>query len=328
MGRSWTAAEIHGLREYWPIMERKEIVQEFLGRTYKALEGKANALGLRRSHKAVQEALAARPQTQRKKLWESIPRYDRFDRLQGDFAISADWHIPLVDREMMRLYLDVSKRHRLRRCLVLGDFLNEDQFSHYTVTGASPSEVQFGDELTLAAEVLEELLIAFPDGLYFLRGNHDDRILRLLRWSLGLQDVFALIGRRVAERLQHHLTQKARISDYSFVHVNSSWFACHPATYSKVPMAVARDVAEVEGMHTILGNGHGFGLCKDRSGRYYCVDAGCMCDPRKIWYKSMRVTRHPAWVNGFVLLKDNLPMPLDHAMAERACGPAKRGTPS
>ncbi|HLC30778.1 MAG TPA: hypothetical protein VJM51_08365 [Dehalococcoidia bacterium] len=314
MGRNWSKDDEARLRVLWSVDSWQQLLEEFPGRSKTSLEQKAGELGLHRGAAATKTALLSRPQSQRRLAWDSIPRYDAFDNLTGDgFAISADWHIPMVDPEMVRLYLDVSKQHRLTRALILGDFLNEDQFSHYVQAGLSPSDVKFGDELIFAAQVLEELLIAFNDGIYFVRGNHEDRILRVLKWSLGVSDVFALIGRRVAQRLQHHLEQKARISDYSFVHVNSSWFCAHPSTYSKVPMAVARDVAEIEQMHTILGNGHGWGLCKDRSGKWYCVDAGCMVDPKKIWYKTMKITRHPAWVQGFVLLKGNRPVMVDRA---------------
>lgn len=318
-GSRWTEHELGLLKELWPVYNSwHELVQDFPGRGRTSIEKQAQRLGLTRPAGATKTALLSRPQSQRKLAWDSVPRFDQFDNLTGDFAVSADWHVPLVDPEMLRLYLEVGKHHHIRRALVLGDFLNEDQFSHYVAAGLSPSDIKFGDELTFAAQALEELLITFSDGLYFLRGNHDDRILRLLKWSLGISDVFALIGRRVAERLKYHLEQKARTSENSVVHVSTSrglWFACHPSAYSKVPNAVARDIAEVEQMHVILGNGHLLGMSKDRSGRHWCVDCGCIVDPGKVWYHNQKVKRFPKWNQGFVMLRGGFPVIFDKEAA-------------
>lgn len=313
-GAAWTKDDEAKLQQLWPAESWAMLLEVFSGRTRVGLERKAQALGLKKSHKAVREALASRPQSQRRLAWESIPELTSFERLAGDWVVSGDWHCPFVDPEMMELHHKVGKKLGIKQAVILGDYLDEQEHSHWTAIGASPNDVRFGDELVFAARALEGLVSNF-EKVAFMAGNHDQRLLRLLKWSLSLSDVFALVGKRMADGLRQHMEKKVTVSEYPYATINNRYFVAHASTYSKIPGAVARDVAEIRGMSTILGNGHLLAMTKDRSGRHWAIDVGCLVQPDKVWYRSMRVTRHPNWTQGFVTIKNNLPALWDKEMA-------------
>ena len=304
--RLWTPAEETLLRVLYPRLPITEVAQH-LQHSREAIAQKAKRLGLRQEPATTKAALATRPQSERKLAWESIPRYDQFSRLQGDFAICSDLHVPFLDPGALAAFLASAKRHGLSQCLILGDFFNQDDFSHWVQVGITPSDVQFKEELVYAAQAMELLLGTFKS-VFCLRGNHDERILRVLRFGLDLEDVFRLLGRRSAEVLKAQLADRVQVSEYTFCHVNGRWLCAHPNTYSKIPGGVARDVAETEGMSTIMGNGHLLSMSRDKSDRYWAVDSGCLVDPLKVYYKTMGIKRFPKWQQGWVLLKRNVPL--------------------
>lgn len=308
----WTDEEERWLRQHYD-QPAADLVSAYAKafphkpRRRKALKAKCVELGLRISEASKKAALASRPDTQRRLAWEAIPRYDQFSRLAGDFAICSDLHVPKLDPTMWEGFLHTAKRHKLAQCMVLGDFFDQEEFSSWAISGLQPSAISFGQEVGYAVQVLEDLLTHF-DRVFCLRGNHDDRILRLLRFALGLSDVFAIVGRRVALSLQRELANKLQVSEYPFCHVGGNWLCAHPSTYSRIPGAVARDVAEVEGMNTVMGNGHLLSMSRDKSDRYWAVDSGCLVDPQKVYYKVFKVRRFPKWSQGFVLLRKGQPI--------------------
>ena len=318
--RPWTLEETTWLRQHYPKRPRKQVTELFANhfgytRGFASITLKARMLGLVTEPHAVTASLLSRPQTQRKLAWDAIPRYTAFERLTGEYAICSDLHVPKVDPTMVNHFCQTAKRFGLTRCMILGDFFDQNAFSHWVQVGLQPADVPFGDEIVYAAQVFETLLGQF-NHIACMRGNHDDRILRLLRFSLELRDVYAMVGKRVAERLQAHLAQALVVSEYPFCHLNETWFCAHPNTYSKIPGSVARDVAETEGMSTIMGNGHLLSMSRDKSDRYWAVDSGCLVDPLKVYYKVFTVKRFPRWQQGFVILKQNLPMVFHRAHLE------------
>ena len=315
--RIWTPEEITRLREIFPTTSNlRELGTYFPTRTLDSVHNACKMRGLYRTAQMTKDSLFSRPQSLIRKSWEAIPKYDQFERLIGDYAISSDWHISKLDPNMLSLKAKIAKKHGITKAIIVGDVFDQDEFSHWSIAGLQPKDVQFGDELIYAAQAFEDALIAFPDGIWITSGNHDERILRLLRFALELSDVFSLIGRRMAEGLRRQFEQKVKVSSYPFCTINGTWYACHPSTYSKIPCAVARDVAETEHMNTIMAGGHIWGLSKDKSGKFYCVDLGIMADPLKVFYKVMRVKRYPKWTQGFMMLKNGLPTLYDRNMAE------------
>jgi metallophosphoesterase superfamily enzyme len=89
--------------------------------------------------------------------------------LKGDWAVTADWHVPLYDAELINTFLDDAAGYG--NLLIAGDFLNGDSLSQYY-----PKQKSAGieKEVEEARSLMETLCQNFKN-IVFLKGNHDYR---------------------------------------------------------------------------------------------------------------------------------------------------------
>ena len=78
----------------------------------------------------------------------------------------------------------------------------------------------------------------------------------------------------------------------------------HPQSYSQVATSVAKRLAEKFHRNVINSHGHLLGSTYDRSGKFLCVDLGCMIEKSRVDYINLSTTSHPMWINGFGALLD------------------------
>jgi predicted phosphodiesterase len=89
--------------------------------------------------------------------------------LKGDWAVTADWHVPLYDADLVNEFLDEAADYK--NLLIAGDYLNGDSLSAYY-----PKQKSAGIEKELEeAKSLMEVLCSNFKQIVFLRGNHDYR---------------------------------------------------------------------------------------------------------------------------------------------------------
>ena len=89
--------------------------------------------------------------------------------LKGDWAVTADWHVPLYDAKLVNEFLDEAVDYN--NLLIAGDFLNGDSLSQYY-----PKQKSAGIEKELSeARNLMEILCSNFKQIVFLKGNHDYR---------------------------------------------------------------------------------------------------------------------------------------------------------
>ena len=94
---------------------------------------------------------------------------DRPFELKGDWAVTADWHVPLYDAKLVNEFLDDAKDYK--NLLIAGDFLNGDSLSQYY-----PKQKSAGIEKEISeAKNLMEILCSNFTNIVFLMGNHDYR---------------------------------------------------------------------------------------------------------------------------------------------------------
>ncbi len=77
---------------------------------------------------------------------------DKPFELKGDWAVTADWHVPLYDAKLVNEFLDHATA--FTNLLIAGDFLNGDSLSQYY-----PKQKSAGIEKELSeAQALMEIL--------------------------------------------------------------------------------------------------------------------------------------------------------------------------
>lgn len=218
--------------------------------------------------------------------------YTDFFKLNGDFVITSDWHIPYYDADACNKMVAIAERMDVSKIIIAGDFFNQDAFSHYV----NNNVVDFGTEAATATEVLDKLCTAF-DEIYITTGNHDIRILKLLTYRLQSREFWKMISTEIGRQI--------KVSDYPYLRLNDKWHITHPQNFSVQPTSVARKMNHKYQMSVGVAHGHQMGVTYSPSGGDVLFDTGGMFDQDKIEYSRMCDTTHSEWQTGFSIIKNN-----------------------
>lgn len=227
----------------------------------------------------------------------SVPRFTGYWELEGDFLVINDVHIPATNWAFAELALQVAETHlpRPRRCILVGDLINGDALSRWEdLVMCTPLE----DELDYANQYLNVLGGVF-DEIWFMRGNHEDRLLKSLRGQLNAPQFL----RMVSDNTRVHY------STYSKCTVSSGgelWRLTHQRAYRKRKLSVANELAMKYKAHIISAHQHHSAQGRDDSNTYTIIDSGGLHDSELMAYVQLDDTTSPVMCNGFVLLREGV----------------------
>lgn len=206
-------------------------------------------------------------------------------------VLTADWHIPLFDHEyankMMRATVD---KHSA--IIIAGDFFNFDALSSYDPKQMGTIE----DELQAGREILGGLSQYFDD-IYFLWGNHDDRLVRALGFSIQFAEAMKLA-------LGDSLEGKATMTnlDHMWLHgEEDSIYVCHPKTYSRLPLSGPAKLSDKHRSSVVCAHSHHCAIGHAVDGRSLVVEAGGLFDKTVTAYLQ-RSTTFPTWQQGYAVV--------------------------
>lgn len=217
-------------------------------------------------------------------------------RHTGAIAISADWHIPLVDWSFANRFLEHCAKEDIRTLAIAGDFFNHDALSAYDYKQAS---ADLKTELREAAHIMSALVEQF-DKILFIWGNHDARFHKALQYQLS----FSAAMRMCFGELGEEALEKIEFSNLDHFWVNDSWYIAHPKNYTSTPLTTARKLAAKTHSNVITAHSHHAALGYDVSGQYVCAEAGGLFDAKRTAYLQ-RTTTFPCWQQGFALIRDD-----------------------
>lgn len=216
-------------------------------------------------------------------------------KLEGDFLILNDVHIPATNWEFAEFALEVAcaQLPRPRRVIIAGDLINGDALSRWDdIIPVTP----LADELVYAEQYLQHLA-RFFDEIYLTRGNHEDRLLKAVKGQLH------------APHFRRMLTDNAQVhfSMYSYLEIKSGsqhWRITHQKNYSKNPLTVAKKIAAKHHSNVICAHQHHSAVGRSECNQYTCVDSGGLHDHTKMSYVMLDDNTSPIMNNGFVILKN------------------------
>lgn len=224
-----------------------------------------------------------------------VRKFTGFWKLDGDFAVFNDVHIPTTNWDFAEKAIEVSCRllKRPRKLLIAGDLVNGDALSKWE--DIIPS-IPLADELEYGTQYLHHLS-KFFDELFFFRGNHEDRILKPLRGQLHAPQFLRMLSDNT----------KVHFSMYSYATVKSGkqmWRITHQKGYSRNPLSVARRLAAKTHMNVICAHQHHSATGRSECNQYTCIDSGGLHDHEKMLYVMLDDNTSPVMNNGFVILKN------------------------
>lgn len=223
-------------------------------------------------------------------------------KLKGDAVITADWHIPLYDAEYANKMILQARKEKIKTLIIAGDFFNHDALSQYFPKQAN-ANLEF--EWKEATSVMTALTRSF-DKIIFLYGNHDARLSKALGYTIPFAQamgmVFGKLGKDVLQKVQftnldHCFLRSGRKTTY---------FICHPNSYSTVPLATSRKLAsKTSGLSIITAHAHHCAVGFGPSGDQVVAEIGGLFDKGATAYLK-RTTTHPEWVQGYGIVRDGI----------------------
>lgn len=215
-----------------------------------------------------------------------------------DCVVTADWHIPLFDPFLVNEMILDAKHAGLSTLVIGGDFFNFDALSQYDPKQADPS---LEKEIEEGVEVMGTLTHTF-DKIVYLLGNHDQRLHR----SLGYKVPFKYAMSLVFDKLSPEQRDKLYFSNLDFCYIDHGgkydWRVNHPASYSRIPLTVPRQLAaKFNDSHIISAHGHHSAVAYAPDGERLLVEAGGLFDKSKTAYLQ-RTTTFPVWQQGYATL--------------------------
>lgn len=213
----------------------------------------------------------------------------------GAGAVTADWHHPLANYDLINSFLDHAVEVGATNWLVVaGDWFNIDALSAFDFKdeqNAGLEQEMYGSNITM-----KRVLQVF-DKVYLSWGNHDARVHK----SLGYKVSFARAMKMMFADIDTELFEKVSLSNLDHIYIdtpNGPYMVCHPAAYTSVPLTSARKLASKELCHVITGHSHHTAVGHDPSGSFVCAEVGGFFDADKTKYLQ-RTTTFPKWQNGY-----------------------------
>ena len=215
----------------------------------------------------------------------------------------GDAHIPYHSRSAMDAVLRLAARTRPAEIVILGDWLDCNQFSQHPKTLHEDRDRDLKRDLELAVDYLSELRKCCKRIVY-LEGNHE---YRLNRW-LARHEAASIAG---FVSLEEHLKDtvgvewipyRANTKRRALYRVNSRTIAVH--AWSEGVMAPWTHIRNSCGNSVIYGHTHRLEMiCQGRvTGGHpiTAASAGCLCSLQP-WWASGKPTN---WVHGAVLMRE------------------------
>lgn len=235
-------------------------------------------------------------------------------KIEGDAFILMDTQIPFHHAEFINKCLVVCRRWGIRQMILGGDALDLNAFNEFppnfenddkrvidskTATalinfanslpnekreelletiGGAEREDGAGSEIKESRQVLHSFEEDF-DLILWIMGNHEQRILRILKKILPVESLAVLFGVD---------NPKWNVSPYYWCELLSGgekWQIEHPINTGK---GSSKRLAPKFGCHIVMGHNHHFSITTDPSGKYYAIEPGMGMDEERMAYATQR----------------------------------------
>ena len=225
------------------------------------------------------------------------PRFDKPLRVEAEnVVILPDPHVPFHDHGWCNDVIDVALKAGCDTVAVPGDLVDFTAFSKW----GRQERVEAEDEIQAARSFLRALARSFRQVLY-CGGNHENRLPRATGNLLELRDTMDMFIR----------DENVHVTDYQWMEIVSGgerFRVEHPKNASVIPGRIPTRLASKYLCHIVGTHGHQWGICRDVSGSFWCIDSGVCADPDKLAYITKVHSTRPHVYRGAVLLLSGVPV--------------------
>ena len=290
MAETWTTAETALLRQYVEKgLDAEEISQQF------------TSDGILRTHQSVRRRLQRLRKAEPGKWCAKVARSPVLMpeaplQAEGDMLGLGDPHCPFHDNDWANRVVALALSYRIKQVAMIGDLIDWTAFSRY----GRRAGVEAEDEIRAAEQFIRTLAANF-ERVYYLPGNHEDRLARQVGYALSL------------ERLDDWWITRPNVfttrKKWMLLRSGGQTFRLtHPKNYSRVPGANSSRLCSKYLCHVIGAHDHLVAVTKDISGTFWGVDTGTCAHRRLLDYIENESSNNPQMVQGACLVMDGVPI--------------------
>jgi hypothetical protein len=248
-------------------------------------------------------------------------------RVDGDCLISSDDHVHKHSPAKLERVCRVAVVNRIRTLVLAGDFVDFEELSSHRRSAGKV--VSAGQSIGAAAAVLNALAAVF-DRIVWIRGNHEDRLMRLIeaavatrspaqallldlefdelealdfraRYQMLLERWLAKYAPEAAPKVEVSAHAVARIAGPSGL---PEWAVLHQKNGSRRPPYEGLNFWQKLGCPVLMTHTHLFGMTLAPNGLHPIVQIGCGTEERNQHYPGLAPTGYPNWVLGFAMIRN------------------------
>lgn len=222
-----------------------------------------------------------------------LPVFDGEPHIRGDCVVAGDFQLPTTDFQFAGVLRDVAEATGIKTLLIVGDWVNMDAFSRFEHV---VPPISFEAEARASVALMEHYAAWF-DVIWLALGNHEHRLLKIMRGDIDN----SMLG-----RLLSTAGDKLRVTPYSHIVIHSGsqvWRATHQLNYSRLKGRVGDDLAQKFQCNIITHHQHHTGKIMDRYGRYVIIDNGGLHASEMMAYVGLRDSTIPVMTKGFTVIQ-------------------------
>lgn len=283
MAHPWSVAELALLRT----LREQGLTSEEISKHF------AEA-GLTRTQRAVETALR-RHRIHAKVPESPVPPIEHL-HVEGNALLLFDVHAPLWDHWWVNRVMHLALEWGIPQAVIGGDLMELDALSVF----AKSPDFTLRDEIKALRQFVRVLTAEF-DGVFLAMGNHEVRLARKLDWALDVAEAMEMLlgNPRVVTTPDHWLELRSMAQTYHVV---------HPRNLSAHATLVPKKLASKYLCHVIAGHGHTWGMARDDSDHFWCIDSGVCLDPQRLDYVQREHSTRAMVQQGAVIVKDGVPV--------------------
>lgn len=234
--------------------------------------------------------------------------YDDYEVLEGDdFMIISDIEAPDHNALYLLYALLLAMRFGIRKLIILGDFVATDHDAlNEWVTLFRTDDLSYQSVLRLTNNLLYRFLLWFLF-IWFVEGNHDDRIARKTGGEVHL-------GMLLPQQ------DNIRYSRYHYLWIKTTRgyvYACHPRQYSANSVALGQKIYNkllapdgTKPVGVVVAHTHQAQTGISPDGHAEIIALGTLRDKNRTKYKALSANTHHEWENGFLMIKNGYFYPM------------------
>jgi hypothetical protein len=220
-----------------------------------------------------------------------------------DLMVISDLELPDTDEAVLQAFLMTAIRYNIRRMVILGDGTAQDQhgLSTWLSTWKDSESIDFGGVFGILNRLIRLLLECF-DEIYYVSGNHDQRIAKVTNGQVHMGLLLQHFGGRVhfsQYRRMYLKTSRGTIGLFHQSNFSANGLSLSRKMYNVEPGFDGKKLSAI-----VVAHIHHWSCGKSDDNLAGCYSLGCARAPERTQYLNETPSTHSQWSQGFMRIQN------------------------